>query len=242
MQTKNERGRVEMKRIFLQETQSTNEYAKALRGLGKNALVVAERQTGGRGTKGRSFSSQKGGVYLSLLKFYQDFPALNAFQIMQGAAAAVCETLALFGVQPKIKWPNDVYVNGKKICGILIENALKGKYIASSVVGIGLNVSNQLPKQLADIATTLYKETGKKIGVQGVIDTLVRFLEEENIYEKYEKHLGWLGEEITLVIGETEKKAKLLSVDETGGLWAEVNGEKERFVAAEVSLRVVKES
>ena len=136
----------------------------------------------------------------------------------------------------------NVYVNGKKSCGILIENALKGKYIASSVVGIGLNVSNQLPKQLADIATTLYKETGKKIGVQGVIDTLVRFLEEENIYEKYEKHLGWLGEEITLVIGETEKKAKLLSVDETGGLWAEVNGEKERFVAAEVSLRVVKES
>ena len=227
-----------MKRIFLEETMSTNEYAKARRGVGENLLVVAIRQTGGRGTKGRSFSSENGGVYLSLLTFYEEFPALNAFQIMQGAAAAVCETLAFFGVQPKIKWPNDVYVNGKKICGILIENALKGKHIASSVVGIGLNVWNELPEQLWDIATTLFKETGQKIQVERVMETLVRFLQEKNIHEKYAQYLGWLGEEATLVIGEKETRARLLSVDETGGLLAEVDGEKRRFVAAEVSLRV----
>lgn len=227
-----------MKRIFLEETISTNEYAKAQRGLGENLLVVAQKQTGGKGTKGRSFSSNKGGVYLSLLTFYQEFPALNAFQIMQGAAAAVCETLAFFGVQPKIKWPNDVYVNGKKICGILIENALKGKYIASSVVGIGLNVWNELSDELLDIATTLFKETGKKIQVERVVETLVCFLREKNIHEKYARYLGWLNEEVTLVIGGKQTRAKLLSVDETGGLWAEADGEKKRFVAAEVSLRV----
>ncbi|MBO5240966.1 MAG: biotin--[acetyl-CoA-carboxylase] ligase [Clostridia bacterium] len=230
-----------MKRVFLREINSTNEYAKARRGLGENLLVIAERQTGGRGTKGRSFSSQKGGVYLSLLTFYKDFPALNAFQIMQGAAAAVCETLVCFGLKPKIKWANDVYVNGKKICGILIENALKGKCIASSVVGIGLNVSNELPKELVDIATTIYKETGKEIAVEEVIETLVRFLEEKNIHEKYAQYLGWLNEEVTLVIGEKETRAKLLSVDEAGGLWAEVDGEKKRFVAAEVSLRIARD-
>lgn len=227
-----------MKRIFLEETESTNEYAKARRDLGENLLVVAKQQTGGRGTKGRSFSSNLGGVYLSLLTFYQDFPASNAFQIMQGAAAAVCETLAFFGVKPKIKWANDVYVNGKKICGILIENALKGKYIGSSIVGIGLNVWNELPDELSDIATTLFKETGKKMDVERVIDVLVRFLEEKNIHEKYAQYLGWLNEEVTLVIGDKETRAKLLSVDETGGLWAEIDGEKRRLAAAEVSLRV----
>ena len=234
-------GRVEMKRIFLEETASTNEYAKAQRELGENLLVVAKKQTGGRGTKGRSFSSQRGGVYLSLLTFYQDFPASNAFQIMQGAAAAVCETLAFFGVKPKIKWPNDVYVNGKKICGVLIENALKGKYIGSSILGIGLNVWNELPAELSSVATTLLKETSEKMDVERVIEVLVRFLEEKNIHEKYAQYLGWIGEEATLVIGEKETRATLLSVDETGGLWADVDGEKRRFVAAEVSLRVAKE-
>lgn len=236
--TKNERGRVEMKRIFLQETESTNEYVKAHRAAGENLLVVAGKQTGGRGTKGRSFSSEFGGVYLSLLRFYQELPALNAFQIMQGAAAAVCETLAFFGLNPKIKWPNDVYVGGKKICGILIENALKGKYIGSSIVGIGLNVFNELPDELLDRATTIFQETGEKIDVERVIETLVRFLQEQNVHEKYAGYLGWLGEEVTLVIGKKETRAKLLSVDETGGLLAEVDGEQKRFVAAEVSLRV----
>ena len=227
-----------MKRIFLEETASTNDYAKARRDLGENLLVVAKKQTDGRGTKGRSFCSNVGGVYLSLLTFYQEFPASNAFQIMQGAAAAVCETLSFFGVQPKIKWANDVYVNGKKICGILIENALKGKYIGSSIVGIGLNVWNEIPDELSDIATTLFQETGKKIDVERVIEVLVRFLGEKNIHEKYAQYLGWLGEEVTLVIGDKETRAKLLSVDETGGLWVEADGEKRRFVAAEVSLRV----
>lgn len=231
-----------MKRIFLEETGSTNEYVKARRALGENLLVVAEKQTDGRGTKGRSFCSDKGGAYLSLLTFYQDFPASNAFQIMQGAAAAVCETLAVFGVSPKIKWPNDVYVNGRKICGILIENALKGKYIGSSIVGIGLNVWNELPDELSSIATTLLKETGKKIEVERVIDVLVSFLEQKNVHEKYAQYLGWLGEEITLAIGGEEKRARLLSVDETGGLWADFGGEKRRFVAAEVSLRLDKEN
>ena len=230
-----------MKRIFLEETESTNEYAKARRAFGENLLVVAKRQTGGRGTKGRSFSSNDGGVYLSTLTFYENFPALNAFQIMQGAAAAVCETLASFGLKPKIKWANDVYVNGKKICGILIENALSGKNVSSSVVGIGLNVSNELPEELLPIATSIYRETGEKICVERVLETLVRFLQTENIHEKYGEYLGWLNEEAELVIGNEKVKAVLLSVDETGGLWARINGETKRFVSAEVSLRVEKE-
>lgn len=229
-----------MKTIILEEIESTNEYVKARRHLGEELLVVAKRQTGGKGTKGRSFSSETGGLYLSFLTFPKTLPSSQAFQIMQGAAAAVCETLAFFGVKPNIKWANDVYVNGKKICGILIENALSGKYLSSSVVGIGLNVSNKLPNELCSIATTLCKETGKQISVQEVLDVLIRFLQTENMHEKYAQYVGWLGEEVTLVLGENEVKATLLYVDDTGGLWAYVDGERKRFVSAEVSLRIAR--
>ena len=229
-----------MKRIFLEEIPSTNDYAKARRKDKENLLVVAKRQTGGRGTKGRSFSSGTGGVYLSRLEFYENFPAKDAFRIMQGAAAAVCETLSSFGVTPQIKWPNDVYVNGKKICGILIENTFCGYLISSSVVGIGLNVCNRLPVELSSIATSLCLETGKEIGVDEVVERLLEVWGRENIHERYAQYLGWLGEEITLIIGENEGKieATLLSVDSEGGLWARVDGKEKRFVAAEVSLRV----
>ncbi len=231
-----------MKRIFLEEIPSTNDYAKARRNEKQDLLVVAKKQTGGRGTKGRSFSSQEGGVYLSRLQFYENFPAKDAFRIMQSAAAAVCETLSSFGLIPKIKWPNDVYVNGKKICGILIENTFSGGFVASSVVGIGLNVSNDLPDELSPIATSVYKETGKKISVDEVIQRLLRVWEKKTIHESYAQYLGWLGEEVSLVLGERTAKATLLSVDGEGGLWARVNGEEKRFVAAEVTLRVTEKT
>lgn len=217
---------------------STNDYAKSKRDEGQNLLVIAASQTGGRGTKGRSFSSTKGGLYLSKLSFYENFPAKDAFKIMQTAAAAVCETLASFGLLPKIKWANDVFVNGKKICGILIENTFSGANIASSVVGIGLNVYNELPEELKNIATTIQKETGKTFPIEEVEKRLVAFLADENTYKKYDGYLGWLGETVEMLSGEERLFAKLLSVDETGGLWVETDGEKRRFTSAEISLKI----
>lgn len=217
---------------------STNDYAKSKRSEGQNLLVIAASQTGGRGTKGRSFSSTKGGLYLSKLSFYENFPAKDAFKIMQTAAAAVCETLASFGLSPKIKWANDVFVNGKKICGILIENTFSGANIASSVVGIGLNVYNELPEELKNIATTMQKETGKTFPIEEVEKRLVAFLADENTYKKYDGYLGWLGETVEMLSGEERLFAKLLSVDETGGLWVETDGEKRRFTSAEISLKI----
>lgn len=217
---------------------STNDYAKSKRAEGQNLLVIATSQTGGRGTKGRSFSSTQGGLYVSKLSFYENFPAKDAFKIMQTAAAAVCETLASFGLSPKIKWANDVFVNGKKICGILIENTFLGANIDSSVVGIGLNVYNELPQELNGIATTMQKETEKTFSLAEVEKRLVSFLNDENTYKKYDRYLGWLGEKMALLSGEERIVAKLLSVDETGGLWVETDAGKRRFTSAEISLKV----
>lgn len=225
-----------MKRIKLQEINSTNNYAKERRSEGLSLIVTAQKQTGGRGTKGRSFVSNEGGVYLSTLRFYENFLAKDAFKIMSGAAVAVCETLRFYGLNPVIKWANDIFVGGKKICGILIENTLSGDKISSSVVGVGLNVNNVLPDELSEIATTVFLETGKTLSVEEVTKRLIEELFKERTIDEYRSYLGFMDEVVTLILGDKSIPATLLSVDDGGRLVAEINGEIRTFSSAEVSV------
>ncbi|MBE5744762.1 MAG: biotin--[acetyl-CoA-carboxylase] ligase [Clostridiales bacterium] len=222
-----------------EELPSTNDYAKERRALGEDCVVIARKQSGGRGTKGRSFVSTEGGLYMSKLTFYEDLPAKRAFEIMQTAATAVCETLRAFGVYPTIKWPNDILVNGKKICGILIENTFSGENVRASIVGIGLNVCNVLPQELRAIATTLQTETGKEIAVGDVEKILLDKLAEKGIWKNYAKYVGFIGERVLLLCGERQIEAIMLGVDEEGNLMAKTAAGEERFSSAEVSLRGV---
>ena len=217
---------------------STNDYAKAKRAEGKNLIVVARSQTGGRGTKGRSFSSREGGVYLTKLTFYEQFPASRAFEIMSQTAAAVCKTLQAFGVTPKIKWPNDIYVSDKKICGILIENTFSGGFVSASVVGVGINVWNELEPQLQHIATSLLQETGEKICVEEVTETLIQQLLSSHTMNEYLSFVGYMGSMADILQGESRTQGKLLRVDCDGALWVEMQGEEKRFTSAEISVRI----
>ena len=228
--------RNEYKWISFESLPSTNDYAKAQRENGQNLFVTAKRQDGGRGTKGRSFVSDEGGVYLTKLTFYEDFPAKDAFLIMVNAAVAVCKTLQVFGIDPLIKWPNDIYVRDKKICGILIENTFRGKYVANSVVGIGVNVTNTLPEELRNIATTIREETGKDIPVDAVKDKLAEELCKRHTLKEYLSFVGYMGRSMEMIVGNERVPATLVCVDDQGGLIAETPMGKKRFTAAEVSI------
>ncbi len=217
---------------------STQDYAKEQRAGGVNLVVTAAEQTGGKGTKGRSFSSQTGGVYLSKLTFYENLTVKNAFQIMIGAAVAVCETLRFYGLKPLIKWPNDIWVNDKKICGILIENVLSGDKVRSSVVGIGLNVLNDLPEELTEIATTMRLEMGATPTAEEVTARLIEELEKIRTMDDYRAYLGYMGREAILLSGDERVHGRLISVDDEGGLQVEIDGKPRRFTAAEVSVRI----
>lgn len=227
-----------MKIEHFEELSSTQEYVKNRRSDGEDLLVTATRQTGGKGTKGRSFSSNEGGVYLSKLTFYEDFPVKKTFQIMAGAAVAVSETLRSYNIRACIKWPNDIFVNNRKICGILIENSLSGNRVSSSVVGIGLNVNNELPEELADIATSMKGETGKEFGTDEVRRRLIEELSKPADMKKYQAYLGYMGAEVVLIMGDERIPATILSVDEEGGLWVNAMDGVRRLTAAEVSIRV----
>ncbi len=220
-----------------EELPSTNDYAKQKRADGQDLFILAKRQSGGRGTKGRSFSSDLGGVYLSLLRFYEDFPSAEAFKIMIGAAVAVCETLSYYGLNPEIKWPNDVLVQGKKICGILIENTFSGKEISSSIVGVGLNVCNALPTELSHLATTMAAE-GIKAAPAEVARRLATNLTKTWTMEDYRRYLGFVGEKIALLMGDERVPATLLAVSNDGKLSVLTSRGELLLSSAEVSLCV----
>lgn len=160
---------------------STNDTAREMAAAGapQGVVVVAGAQTAGRGQHGRSWASPAGqGLYLSAILRPAVKPDALAF-ITLAAAVAVAETIAAeFGVNPDIKWPNDVMLSGKKVCGILVESAIEGGTVRYGIVGIGLNVDQlEFPEEIADTATSLRIETGRQGAPQEVLPLILDHLE-----------------------------------------------------------------
>ncbi len=226
-----------MKIIELEETDSTNEYLKRLDGE-EDTIVTAVRQTAGKGTKGRSFSSADGGLYISVMRFYKNFPASNAFKIMVDSCVAVCKTLEFFGINPAIRWANDVLVNGRKICGTLIENTFACANIRRSIVGMGINVNNTLPSELKDIAVSMSEIAGKKFDLQAVKNVHIASLQKSFTVVDYKKYIKWFGKEVTLHTDSETYTATALDITDEGRLVVNCNGKVLEISSAEVSLRL----
>ena len=228
---------------YFEDLPSSFLYAKSKRSLKKDLIVFTDSQSGGIGTKGRNFSSQKGGAYFTALTFFEDFPAQDAFKIMANCAVSVCKTLSFYGGEPLIKWPNDIFVQDRKICGILIENTFSGKNIFSSLVGIGVNIYNPLPAELSDIAITLSEALHREFTQADVVEfreKLLNILLEEKpaLMEEYRAYIGYMGKEATLLIGDERVPATLISVSEDGKLRVQTQ-DGERFLSsAEVTVRL----
>lgn len=217
----------------LEETDSTNSYVRR-NGANEDVIAVAKLQTAGRGSKGRSFDSAEGGVYLSRLLHYADFPASEVFRIMVDASVAVCKTAEAFGLKPSIKWPNDVYLGGRKTCGILIENTFAGDRVSVSVVGIGVNVNNVLPEELREIATSFSAEAGRQLPLEEVTEALIANLQREYSLVEYRGYLSFLGRKVRLITSDGERIVTALGVDELGRLVTDGG----TVTAGEVSLRL----
>ena len=225
-----------MKIEILSEVDSTNEYIKRYLASEENRIVIAKRQTGGRGTKGRSFASREGGVYLTALTFYRGFFARDAFLIMARAATAVCKTAEQFGLSPEIKWPNDVYLSGKKLAGILVENILEGGQVKASIVGIGLNVSNDLG-DLSEIAISLCEAAGRQIAVEEAREQLIKNMQNADTFDEYLKRVRFLGQEVQVIEGTDIYRARAIEVAKDGRLKVERDGKEVLLSAAEISLK-----
>ena len=238
---------------FYGETGSTNTDAKRLgeEGAPHGTVVAADMQTAGRGRRGRTWESPAGkDIYFSILlrpEFAPDKAAGLTLVMALAVARAVEEKC---GVEAGIKWPNDVVVNGKKICGILTEMTVETDYIQHVVTGVGINVNmDSLPEEIRESATSLFLESGKKTARAELLQAVLERFEE--YYGKYAADLGMdsiLGEYNARLVnrdrqvrvldpkGEWEGVAK--GINASGELLVETSaGRTVEVYAGEVSVR-----
>ena len=182
------KGNLFGKRFFhFFKVDSTNRVAMELGYAGEpeGTLVLAEEQTAGRGRAGRSWHSERGaGLYLTLLLRPKLAPAQAPLLTMLAGLSAHTAIRALTGLTPELKWPNDLLLNGKKVGGILTEMHAEPSVVRFVIVGIGINVNQeQFPPELASIATSLRKESGK---MPYRVELLVRLLTQfESDYNRF---------------------------------------------------------
>lgn len=233
---------------------TTNNEAKKLARAGcpEGTVVVAESQSGGKGRMGRFwFSPRARGLWFSVILR----PPVNLVETPQVTmVAAVAVALAVrehTGLAASIKWPNDLLVEGKKLCGILVELNAEIDRVNFMVAGIGLNVnidSNQFPPELAGIATSLKIEAGRHIPRVPMLRALLQSLEiwyrrwlQEGftpVLEKWRELCVTLDCPVTVHTIKGSYAGHALDVDETGALLVQrADGTVERLVAGEVSLR-----
>ena len=240
---------------FYEETDTTNNRARelALEGAPEGTLVVAEKQTAGRGRRGKVWESPLGtGIWMSLVLRPQIMPAeASVLTLLCGLATAEAIEVET-GLSAGIKWPNDILINGKKAVGILTEMDCEMSQVHFVIPGIGINVNTtSFPPEIADIATSLYLECGKTVSRRRLVHKVLERLEEHYetflrtgsftaMLEDYRKHCITLGKEVH-VLGREPFFAEALDITPEGELLVRRadNGKEEVVFSGEVSIRGV---
>lgn len=233
---------------------STNIKAKDLAADGEadGAIVISEEQTMGKGRLGRSFISPKGkGIWMSII-LRPDIEPLSASIITQIAAAALNLAAAEMEIQTYIKWPNDIILNNKKVCGILTEMSAELTNINYVILGIGINANldkNDFTEEVTKKATSFKEEAGKKISRQELLAKVLNHFEVlyedfiindniENTIKVCRENSILIGREINVIKRGTAIKAKAIDINDNGLLVVEYeNGKTEELISGEVSIR-----
>lgn len=240
---------------FYEETDTTNNRARelALEGAPEGTLVVAEKQTAGRGRRGKVWESPLGtGIWMSLVLRPQIMPAEAPVLTLLCGLATAEAIKAETGLSAGIKWPNDILINGKKAVGILTEMDCEMSEVHFVIPGIGINVNTaSFPPEIADIATSLYLECGKTVSRRRLVHKVLERLEEHYetflrtgsftaMLEDYRKHCITLGKEVH-VLGREPFFAEALDITPEGELLVRRadNGKEEVVFSGEVSIRGV---
>ncbi len=241
---------------YYDEINSTNIRAKQLgEENGENgSVIIANTQTNGRGRRGNKWESKKGDSISFTILLRSEIEAEKASGLTLVAAMAVASAMNnIEGIEAKIKWPNDIVVNGKKVVGILTEMSTDMEYVNYVVVGIGINANTEeFPEEIRDIATSLKLEVGEEINRSRLIaDTLYDFEKYYKIFmqtgdltllsEEYNNLLVNKDKEV-YIFGKKNEVNKIkriaVGIDKDGGLIVKnEKGDFEKIISGEVSVR-----
>ncbi len=239
---------------LLETVDSTNNHLRlaAQQGAPEGLVVVADRQTQGKGRLGRQFHSPPGsGIYMSVL-LRPEAPAADCALFTAATAVCVCRAVEeVAGVALSIKWVNDLLYQGKKLCGILTEASLQleGSRLDYMIVGIGINTGGPglaLPPELNSIATTLYEICGARNLRNRLIAAVLNHLEgfyrdvqgqQADILAEYSRRLSLKGQKIRLSTGNPEEVFTAIDIDGQAGLIIEDgSGARRTLTYGEVSV------
>lgn len=241
------------KLYYYEKTGSTNTDVKKLaeEGAAHGTLVVADMQTAGRGRKGRNWQSPAGTTISMSILLRPQFTPDHASALTLVMAFAVAKALKeVCDCEFQIKWPNDIVLNKKKICGILTEMSAEMDYIHYVVIGVGINMNLlDFPDEIKETATSVLKETGKAVSRAQVVERSMHYF--EYYYEEYLKTLDLSGirEEYNEILVNQDTQVEVLDpkgeytgmargITDSGELIVEKeDGSRTRVYAGEVSVR-----
>lgn len=213
--------------IYEESLSSTNTVLKELArsGAAHGTVLIARCQTGGRGRMGRSFQSPPEGLYMSMLLRTKIAPEKTA-SITPMAAVAVCRTAERqAGVSPDIKWPNDVLLGGKKLCGILTEMSADGSGGAQLILGIGVNVNTPaaaFSPELREIVCSLLSHTGHRTDIAAFAEGLIRELDalysawvedSQAFLAEYRRRCSTVGRDILILQNGESRPARAVGIN-----------------------------
>ena len=214
-----------MKYVYLKETESTNKYAKELakKGYPEFTVVIADRQTGGYGRMGRSFHSpDSSGLYMSIV-LRPDISPEKSLYITTAAAVSVSRAIEeISDKKTGIKWVNDIFIDSKKVCGILTESGFNGNTLDYAILGIGVNIytpSEGFPDDIRAIAGSVFdKPTAiRDTLAKRIIEIFTKYydnLEAKEFLAYYRSKSIVTGNEIRVIKADTSYTAKALLIDD----------------------------
>lgn len=239
---------------YFDEIDSTNTKAKFLaeEGAVHGTLVAAEKQNAGKGRRGRAWTSPKGsGIWMTLI-LRPDILPQSASMVTLVAALAIAKTIKKrYALDAKIKWPNDIVVNGKKVCGILTEMSSDMETVNHIVIGMGINANTKtFPEEIQDKATSIALEKGNEtINRSSLIADIMKemeklldtFFETESLNfmkEEYESYLVNIDKKVRILEPKAEYTGIALGIKENGDLVVQLeDGTVKEVMSGEVSVR-----
>ncbi len=228
-----------MHEIFLKTVNSTNTYAKEnISSIRTPCLIIADEQTAGRGRRGNSFFSPKNtGLYMTIVFLAPE----NCELLTPSAAVAVCHVLKKHGTQPQIKWVNDVFTNGRKVCGILTERFLSGQnsFIA---LGVGINLTTESFPENLPAAGSLNLECDKTNLAREIAQKILEYAEnpdDKSVISEYRKFLFIIGKNITYSKNNVEYSAVVNDINEQCNLIVtRTDGTRDILSSGEISIKI----
>ena len=234
--------------IYHPRLTSTMDVAKqeAQQGATEGTVIIADEQTAGKGRMKRTWLSPKGSIALSII-LYPSMVYLSSLTMLASLAVVRCiETVT--SLKPQVKWPNDVLINGRKVCGILIESGVRQNIVDFAIIGIGVNVNLRLSDfpEILPTATSLSDELGRNVSRLDVIRQLLIEIERlyltlqtgGSLYEEWRDRLVTLGKRVRVTWSETRYEGVAESVARDGSLLLRrLDGSLTKIVAGDVTLR-----